>query len=79
MINLFLCQRDVPSAEVVMMNRIFLADEKALLLQEKQSVLEGTYKSLRSSTNESGFSVIAIVQLQMQRSLPKRLKQLLTK
>lgn len=61
MINLFLCQRDVPSAEVVMMNRIFLADEKALLLQEKQSVLEGTYKSLRSSTNESGFSVIAIV------------------
>lgn len=33
-------QRDVPSAEVVMVNRIYLADEKAALLKEKQSMLE---------------------------------------
>ncbi|CAB3981106.1 Hypothetical predicted protein [Paramuricea clavata] len=33
-------QRDVPSAEVVMVNRIYLADEKAALLKEKQTMLE---------------------------------------
>jgi hypothetical protein len=31
----------VPSAEVVMVNRIYLADEKAALLKEKQAMLEG--------------------------------------
>ena len=34
-------QRDVPSAELVMVNRIFLADEKLALMKEKKMVLEG--------------------------------------
>ena len=34
-------QRDVPSAELVMINRIFLADEKLALMKEKKMVLEG--------------------------------------
>lgn len=35
-------QRNVSSAELVMVNRIFLADEKAALMKEKKTVLEGT-------------------------------------